>query len=246
MPARHIKGDVGMTEKLSLKTITALEAARIIDVSAVRAHHGRKDIEEIVGYAKKYRFINVHVLPCWVSTLAPLLADVEGVFVGSPVGFPGGAHTTETKICEAKQLIADGVQEMDIVMNVGKFKSGEREYVFDELSSIVALASGRAKTKVIIEISALSDDEMIDACELVKKSGADYVKSGTGWLPRGADFERIKKMKEYCGPDLKVKAAGGIRSFGDFMSLYEIGVDRMGINTISAVEIIETLAGMEA
>jgi deoxyribose-phosphate aldolase len=226
--------------------ITALEAARIIDVSAVRTHHGRKDIREIVGYAKKYRFINVHVLPCWVFTLASMLAPIDGVFVGAPVGFPGGAHTTETKMCEARQLIEDGVQEMDIVMNVGKFKSGEREYVLDELSSIVALAKGGVKTKVIIEISALSDDEMIDACELVKKSGADYVKSGTGWLPGASDFERIKKIKAYCGPDLKVKAAGGIHSLDDFMALYEIGVDRMGINVISAVEIIETLSGMEA
>ncbi|MDR0654141.1 MAG: hypothetical protein LBG12_12670, partial [Synergistaceae bacterium] len=139
--------------------ITVLDAARIIDISAVRTHNGRKDIEDIVEYAKKYRFINVHVLPCWVSTLASLLAPVEGVFVGGPVGFPGGAHTTKTKICEAKQLIEDGVQEMDIVMNVGKFKSGERAYVLDELSSIVALVNGRAKTKVIIEINALSDDE---------------------------------------------------------------------------------------
>ena len=223
--------------------ITALEAARIIDISAVRMHNGRKDIEELVGYAKKYRFINVHVLPCWVPALASLLASVDGVFVGAPVGFPGGAHTTETKICEARQLMEDGVQEMDIVMNVGKFKGGEREYVLDELTSIVALTKGRVKTKVITEINVLSDDEMIDACEIVKKSGADYVKTGTGWIPGGANIERIKKIKAYCGPDLKVKAAGGIRSLDDFMSLYEIGVDRMGINAASAIEIVETLAG---
>jgi deoxyribose-phosphate aldolase len=226
--------------------ITALEAARIMDVSAVRTHSGRKDIEDIVGYAKKYRFINIHVLPCWVSTLAQLLADIDGVLVGGPVGFPGGAHTTETKICEAGQLLEDGVQEMDIVMNVGKFKSGEREYVLDELSSIVALVNGRAKTKVIIEINLLSDDEMIDACEIVKKSGADYVKTGTGWIPGGANIERVKKIKAYCGTYLKIKAAGGVRSLGNFMSLYEIGVDRIGINAASAIEIVETLAGMEA
>jgi deoxyribose-phosphate aldolase len=225
--------------------ITAKEAARIIDISAVRTHHGRKDIEELVEYAKKYRFINVHVLPCWVSALAPMLAPVDGVFVGAPVGFPGGAHTTETKIFEARQLMEDGVQEMDIVMNVGKFRSGEREYVLDELSSIVALGKGGVKTKVIIEINALSDGEMIDACEIVKKSGADYVKTGTGWIPGNANVERVKKIKAYCGPGLKVKAAGGIHSFDDFMSLYGIGVDRMGINVISAIGIIETLAGME-
>jgi deoxyribose-phosphate aldolase len=175
-----------------------------------------------------------------------LLVDVDGVFVGAPVGFPGVAHTMETKIYEAKQLIKDGVQKMDIVMNIGKFKSGEREYVLDELCSIVALAKDRVKTKVIIEINVLSDNEMLDACDLVKKSGADYVKSGTGWIHGGANIERVKKIKEYCGRDLKVKAAGGIHSLDDFMSLYKIGVDRMGINTVSAIEIIEALTGIKA
>ena len=105
--------------------MNALDVAKMIDISAVRTHHTLSDIEEIVGYAKEYKFINVHGLPSWVSTLAPMIKDVEGVYVGAPVGFPGGSHRTETKILEAELLIKDGVQEMDIVMNVGRFKNKE-------------------------------------------------------------------------------------------------------------------------
>ena len=119
--------------------ISAAEAARLIDISAVRTHHTLADMEELVEYAKKYRFINVHVLPAWVSELARRLRDVEGVYVGSPVGFPSGAHCTSVKLLEAQQLLQDGVEEMDIVMNVGKFKNREYTYVQDEeyhLSSV--------------------------------------------------------------------------------------------------------------
>ncbi len=222
--------------------ITAKEAARLIDISAVRTHHSIKDIEELVEYGKKYHFINLHVLPCWVSTISKMLSDVEDVYVGSPVGFPGGGHTTETKLLEAKQLIQDGVEEMDVVMNIGKFKSGEYNYVLDELLAIHELAQGKVRmTKVIIEINTLNDDEMLKACELVKKSGADFVKTGTGWVPGDANIERIRKMKEFCGNDLKIKAAGGIRTLDDFMELYNMGVERMGINTQSAINIIHAL-----
>jgi deoxyribose-phosphate aldolase len=224
--------------------LTVQEAARIIDISAVRTQHGKKDIEELVRLAKKYRFINVHVLPCWVSTLAPMLKGVEGVYVGSPVGFPSGAHTTETKLREARQLIKDGVEEMDIVMNVGKFKSGDYEYVSDELKTLVDEAKGKALTKVIIEINVLTDEEMLKACELAKGSGANFVKTGTGWISGDVDMNRMKKLKACCGKDIKLKAAGGIHTLADFMTLYEMGVDRMGINTKSAMEIIETLANM--
>jgi deoxyribose-phosphate aldolase len=224
--------------------LTIQEAAKIIDISAVRTQHCKKDIEELVQLAKKYRFINVHVLPCWVSTLAPMLKEVEGVYVGSPVGFPSGAHTTGTKLCEARQLIKDGVEEMDIVMNVGKFKSGDYGYVGNELKKLVNEAKGKALTKVIIETNVLTDEEMLKACELVKESGANFVKTGTGWIPGNVNMDRMKKLKACCGHDIKLKAAGGIHSLADFMALYEMGVDRMGINTKSAMEIVETLANM--
>ncbi|EOS78387.1 deoxyribose-phosphate aldolase [Dorea sp. 5-2] len=218
--------------------ISAAEAARLIDISAVRTHHTLADMEELVEYAKKYRFINVHVLPAWVSELARRLRDVEGVYVGSPVGFPSGAHCTSVKLLEAQQLLQDGVEEMDIVMNVGKFKNREYTYVQEDLRKIIGIKNEGVLTKVIIEINTLNDDEMLKACEIAIKSGADFVKTGTGWVPGNANIERIRKMKEYCGKDIKIKAAGGIRTQEEFLALYEMGVERMGINTRSALEIV--------
>lgn len=220
--------------------ISAAEAARLIDISAVRTHHTLADMEELVEYAKKYRFINVHVLPAWVSELARRLRDVEGVYVGSPVGFPSGAHCTSVKLLEAQQLLQDGVEEMDIVMNVGKFKNREYTYVQEDLRKIIGIKNEGILTKVIIEINTLNDDEMLKACEIAIKSGADFVKTGTGWVPGNANIERIRKMKEYCGKDIKIKAAGGIRTQEEFLALYEMGVERMGINTRSALEIVRS------
>lgn len=222
--------------------LTASAAARMIDISAVRTQHTLQDVEELVAYGKKYRFINLHVLPAWVSTLSEMLKDEPDILVGAPVGFPGGGHAAETKLFESKQLLRDGVQEMDIVMNLGKFRSREYKYVADELQSIISFVDKRALTKVIVEINVLDDDEMLRACDLVMQSGADFVKTGTGWIPGGANLERIRKMKEYCGKDIKVKAAGGIRTKEEFLALREMGVERMGINTQSAIEIVESLS----
>lgn len=217
------------------------EAAQMIDISAVRTHHGIRDIEEVVNYAKEYSFINVHVLPNWVKTLAEMIQDVPNVYVGSPVGFPSGAHRTEVKLLEAELLIEDGVEEMDIVMNVGRFKSGEDEYVLDELKRIIALKDGRdIKTKVLIELNCLDDAELERACAIVVASGADFIKTGTGWVPGDANIERIRRIKQYVGNKVEIKAAGGIRTRAEFDELLAIGVTRLGINTQSAMEIVRT------
>ncbi len=220
--------------------MTPREAAQMIDISAVRTHHGFTDIEEIVGYAKQYSFINVHVLPNWISTLAPMIKDVPDVYLGSPCGFPSGAHATETKLKEASQMIADGVEEMDIVMNVGRFKSGQYDYVLNELKQIISLKKDYMKTKVLIELNCLTDEELPKACEIVMESGADFLKTGTGWVPGDANIERIRRIKNIVGNNVKIKAAGGIRTRNEFDQLLDIGVERFGINTKSAIEIINT------
>jgi deoxyribose-phosphate aldolase len=223
--------------------ITAEQAARMIDISAVRTPSSLGDITEVVDYARQYRFINVHVLPNWVKQLSQMLADMPDVYVGAPVGFPSGGHTTKVKLAEAKGLIEDGVQEMDIVMNIGRLKNKEYDYVLDELKQIIGATPANVLTKVIIEINALDDAEMEKACELVIESGAGFVKTGTGWIPGDANVERIRKLKRICGDRIKVKAAGGIRTPQEFLELCEMGVERMGINTKSALEIIEYLRG---
>jgi deoxyribose-phosphate aldolase len=216
------------------------EIAQMIDISAVRAHHTLADIDELVGYAKEYKFINIHVLPNWVRTLADKIKDIKDVYVGSPVGFPSGAHRTETKLLEAKLLIEDGVEEMDIVMNVGRFKNGEYGYVLDELKQIISLRKPNILTKVLIELNCLTDAEVEKACELVCGSGADFLKTGTGWVPGDANIERIKRIKELTYGKIKIKAAGGIRTRAEIDKLLVIGVERFGINTKSAIDIVST------
>ena len=224
--------------------MNAREAARPIDISAVRTHHTMSDIEEIVGYAKEYKFINVHVLPNWMKQLSEMLKDVEGVYAGGPVGFPSGAHKTETKVVEAKGLIEDGIEEMDIVMNVGRFKNKEYGYVLKELREIIGLAKNAGRpilTKVLIELNCLTEEEADKACEIVVSSGADFLKTGTGWVPGDANIERIRRIKKnLAGTGMKVKAAGGIRTREEFDELLEMGVERFGINTQSAIEIVKS------
>ena len=220
--------------------MNAYEAARMIDVSTVRTHHSLKDIQEVVEIAKKYKFINVHALPCWVKDLSELLSDEPEIYVGAPVGFPGGAHRTEVKLLEAKHLVEDGVQEMDIVMNIGKLKNGEYDYVLNELKTIINSMPKEILKKVIIEINCLTDDEIRKACALVIESGADFVKTGTGWVPGKVDLERIKLINEIPAGKVKVKVSGGIRTREEFDRMVEMGVERFGINTKSALEIVES------
>ncbi|OPZ69749.1 MAG: Deoxyribose-phosphate aldolase [Firmicutes bacterium ADurb.Bin467] len=212
----------------------------MIDVSAVRTHHSLEDILEVVRAARQYRFINVHALPAWVKALSELLRDDEDIRVGAPVGFPSGGHRTNVKMLEAEALLEDGVQEMDIVMNVGKFKNREYGYVLGELKDIVTLAGGRVMTKVIIELNCLADEELEAACRIVEDSGADFLKTGTGWVPGGANVERIAAIKRITGGRIKVKAAGGIRTRAEFDALLKLGVERFRINTQSALEIVRS------
>jgi len=214
------------------------EAARLIDISAVRSHNTETDVRETVDIAKKYGFINAHSLPCFTALVSELLADEPEIFTGAPVGFPGGGHATETKMLEASRLIEDGVDEMDIVMNIGKFRSGADDLVLDELNRIIALTPPNVLTKVIIEINLLSDEEMLRACGLVMKTRADFVKTGTGWIAGDANVPRIEKMLKETKGNIKVKAAGGIRTLEEFERLRDFGVDRFGINLKAALEII--------
>ena len=219
--------------------MNAREAARLIDISAVRTHHTMSDIEEIVGYAKEYKFINVHVLPNWMKQLSEMLKDVEGEYAGGPVGFPSGAHKTETKVVEAKGLIEDGIEEMDIVMNVGRFKNKEYGYVLKELREIIGLAKNAGRpilTKVLIELNCLTEEEADKACEIVVSSGADFLKTGTGWVPGDANIERIRRIKKnLAGTGMKVKAAGGIRTLNDAFALIQAGATRLGTSCGAAI-----------
>jgi deoxyribose-phosphate aldolase len=206
----------------------------------VRTAHTLSDIEEIVKIAKEYRFINVHSLPCWTSMVRKMLEGEKDIFTGAPVGFPGGAHKTEIKLLEAEHLIKDGVEEMDIVMNVGRFRNKEYKYVIDEIKKILSITPNYVRTKVIIEINALSDAEIDKACEIIPDTGAEFLKTGTGWISGPLDINRIKRIKDMTRGRMKVKAAGGIRTKDEFEELVKYGIDRFGINLKSALEIVSS------
>ena len=227
-----------MTSHVELKSE---EIARLIDVSTVRTSHGEADIRQLVTYAKEYKFISVHALPCWVSLLSDLLASDADIYVGAPVGFPSGAHKTMTKLTEAEQLLADGVQEMDLMMNVGMLRSGRLNYVEDEIKAVVQIA-GDVEVKVILEVHCLSDDEIKKACELCIKAGAAFVKTSTGWMPTGATLDTVSLISNFVGNAIKIKAAGGIRDLDILAKMIALGVARFGINVQASMDLISACA----
>ncbi len=223
--------------------LSATDIARLIDISAVRTPHGEREIREMVANAREYRFIAVHVLPCWVSFLRELLAGDPGIIVGAPVGFPSGAHRTDIKVAEAKALVDDGVQEMDMVLNVGRLRSGHDEYVEKDIRAVVA-AAGAVPVKVIIEAPYLTQEEIKTACGMCIAAGAAFIKTSTGWVANGSTLEMIRFITSFVGGAIKVKAAGAIRDLDTVVAMRQMGVARFGINMNSAMEIVRQVAAL--
>ena len=223
--------------------LTARDIARLTDISAVRTPHGEAEIRDMVASAKRYGFYAVHVLPCWMSFLRGLLEGSPEVLAGGPVGFPAGAHRTDIKVAEARALVADGVQEMDLMLNVGKLRSGDRRYEEEDIRAVVGAAGGRP-VKVIIEAPLLTDDQIKTACDLCIKGGAVFVKTSTGWLPNGSTLPMIRLISAHVGKAIKIKAAGGIRDVQSIVEMRRLGVERFGINLQTAVQIVEAVAAM--
>jgi deoxyribose-phosphate aldolase len=222
--------------------LTARDVAQLIDISAVQAPHGAAEIRSLVESAKQEHFVAVHVLPCWVPFLKGLLAGSD-VLIGAPVGFPGGAHRTEIKVAEALLLVQDGVQEMDMMLNVGKLRSGEDRYCEDDIRAVVE-AARPVPVKVILEVHYLDREQLKRACEAAIRAGAAFVKTATGWAPSGATLEVVQFITSFVGSAIKVKAAGSIRSLDTLVAMRAFGVARFGINLNSAVDIVQSVAAM--
>jgi deoxyribose-phosphate aldolase len=217
--------------------LTPQKLARIVDISAVRAQHGEREILEMVRRAKEHRFIAVHVLPSWVRFLKAQLEGEPDILVGAPVGFPSGGHTTAIKVAEARALVADGVQELDMVINVGKLKSGAHDDVKDDIRAVVE-AAGDRPVKVILEVHHLTPDEIRRACELAIGARAAFVKTSTGWAPSGATLDTVRLITSFVGAAIQVKAAGSIRTLETVVAMLRMGVTRFGINLDSSIEIL--------
>ena len=158
-------------------------------------------------------------------------------------GARGLHHRTEIKAAEARLLAADGVQEMDMMLNVGKLRSGEDRYCEDDIRAVVR-AAGAVPVKVILEVHYLDRDQMRRACEAAIRAGAAFVKTATGWAASGATLEVVQFITSFVGAAIKVKAAGNIRSLDTLVAMHRMGVARFGINRNSAVDIVESVAGL--
>jgi deoxyribose-phosphate aldolase len=201
--------------------------ARLIDHTLLKADATEAAVKNICEEAKKYRFASVCINPANVKLAAEILKDSE-VKVCTVIGFPLGANTSRVKAFETQDAIAAGAQEVDMVINIGKLKDKEYQYVKEDIKAVVEAAKGKALTKVIIETCLLTDAEKIAACKLAKEAGADFVKTSTGFSTGGATPEDIKLMRETVGTEMGVKASGGVRCVEDAVKVIEAGATRIG------------------
>lgn len=224
--------------------ITAAELARMIDHTLLKPTATEEQIRQLCAEAREYRFATVCVNPTWVALCAELLADSQ-VAVCTVIGFPLGANLPAVKADEAAQCITAGAAELDMVINIGALKSGDHELVAADIRGVVEAAQPLdAHVKVIIETAYLTHEEKIGACVLAKITGADYVKTSTGFAATGAAAEDVALMRRVVGPDMGVKAAGGIRTAGDAKTMIAAGATRIGAS--ASVKILEELKGERA
>ena len=213
------------------------ELARMIDISAVRAESTLAEVNRIVEAAKEHHFICVFSMPSMLPYVFDGLRGVEDVGIGGIVGFPSGGDSTESKLWQANDLKQRGCNEIDMVMNIGKLKSGLYDDVVEEIRSIKAAVSP-LPLKVIIEVALLTDDEVAKAASLVLDGGADFVKTGTGWAG-ATDMHHVEIIRRTVGDRIKLKVAGGVRSLATLEAMYDAGVSRFGIGYKSALQIMQ-------
>ncbi len=209
--------------------------ARMIDHTVLKPETKRGKIKQLCDEALAYGFGAVCINPVHVEYAAGLLEGTD-VKVCCVVGFPLGATLPEVKATEARHAVRLGADEIDMVMNIGAMRDGDRGLVKRDMEGVVAAADGRP-VKVILETGLLVDDEKREACEIAMEAGARYVKTSTGFGPMGATPYDVRLMREVVGDRMGVKAAGGIRTFADALRLIDAGADRLG--TSSGVAIVE-------
>jgi len=210
-------------------TISPAQLARLIDHTLLRPEATREQIVTLCQEARTHHFASVCVNPAYVALAAELLAGVEDVLVCTVIGFPLGATLPAVKACEAEQVIALGAREVDMVQNVGALKSGDLALVRQDIAAVVEVAHGQgALCKVILETALLTDEEKIAACTIAKEAGADFVKTSTGFGPGGATAHDVTLMRKIVGPQMGVKASGGIRSYADALAMIQAGASRIG------------------
>lgn len=204
-----------------------MSIAKCIDHTVLKPQTTEAAVRKLCAEAAQYGFASVCVNPCWVALCADLLKDTE-VDVCTVIGFPLGANTSAVKAFEAAEAIRQGATEVDMVLNVGALKDGNADLVRADIAAVVEAARGKALVKVILETCLLTDEEKRIACRLAKEVGADYVKTSTGFSTGGATEADIALMRAEVGPEMGVKASGGIRDYATAQAMIRAGASRIG------------------
>lgn len=210
-----------------------MELAKLIDHTALKPETTKAQITQLCKEAKEYGFASVCVNPTWVKLAAELLAGSD-VKVCTVIGFPLGANTSAVKAFEAKDAIANGAGEVDMVINIAALKDKEDALVESDIRAVVEAANGTL-VKVIIETSLLSDEEKVRACKIAVKAGTDFVKTSTGFSTGGATKEDVALMRKTVGPTIGVKASGGVRTKQDVEDMVAAGATRIGASAGVAI-----------
>lgn len=216
--------------------VNSINLSGMIDHTLLKPDATENDIKRLCEEARKYNFASVCVNPSYVPLAAELLKDTS-VKVCTVVGFPLGATTTNSKVRETEEALSSGAEEIDMVINLGSLKSGYMDRVKKEIEAVVNTARGKGLVKVIIETPLLSDREKVEACTIAKEAGAAYVKTSTGFSKGGATVEDVRLMRDTVGPDMGVKASGGIRDYKTAIAMVKAGANRIGAS--ASVHIIQ-------
>ena len=216
-----------MATQLTPHDVTYQQVAQMIDHSLLRPELTISDVLQGCATAAEYQVASATVRPCDVSVGVEALAG-SGVPVSTVVGFPHGSNTTATKVFEARQCVADGAIELDMVLNIGRLRSGDLAYVADDIAAVVDAAGTEAIVKVIFENAYLDHDQKVAACVAAENAGAAFVKTSTGFASTGATLADLELMRATVSPNVKVKAAGGVRTLDGLLEVMSIGVERIG------------------
>ncbi|MBN2267889.1 MAG: deoxyribose-phosphate aldolase [Acholeplasmataceae bacterium] len=211
-----------------------MQLNKMIDHTKLGANVTNAQIDKLIEEAKAYDFKSVCVNPIFVQHAKEELKNTD-VLVCTVIGFPHGTHHPEVKAMEARLAVLSGADELDMVINVNALKEGHDELILMEIKGVVSMAEGRT-VKVIIETCYLTPEEIVRACKIAVRAGANFVKTSTGFGPSGAKVEDVKLMKETVGDKTFVKASGGVRTYQDAMKMIEAGATRIG--TSNGVDIV--------
>ncbi len=227
-----------LSTSLGIRNVSS-DMARMIDHTLLKPNGTEEQIRQLCAEAREFSFATVCVNPAWVPLCAELLRG-SPVKVCTVIGFPLGATLPEVKAFEAQRCANLGATELDMVINVGALKSRLYDLVEDDIAAVVGAAHGLgASVKVIIEAAYLTDEEKVEACVLSKAAGADYVKTSTGFAATGATVEDVALMRRVVGPEMGVKAAGGVKTAEDAKAMIAAGATRIGAS--ASVKILSEL-----